>query len=369
LYFVCAFAFALVATLTVACDDGDEGGGVGQPTSAATPAATEPAPEATTGFAPDGPTTFDVLAGAKDGAVDVEWFFPETIRIRAGDSITWTADGYEGHTITFIPDGRLTTLGDYLIPAPDVPGAREFNPTFALNSAQQGDHDPSVLVNSGYYGVPAAGTYTLRFPTEGVYSYLCMIHPLGMRGSVVVEPPGEQVPSPETVRARAEADKQRALDEALAAQEARASELQALADETGGDAHIVAVGLDTDRAQVVAFMPASLTIDAGDTVIFSNSDRDFHNVVFVPDGQTAPQFPIIKTVEGRVGFRLIINPDAEREIPPPPNFGPGDLFSSGLMGVTMPRFQWALTFDNPGRYRFECTVHTLAGMAGVLTVR
>lgn len=116
-------------------------------------------------------------------------------------------------------------------------------------------------------------------------------------------------------------------------------------------------------------VPAALTIDAGDTVIFSNSDRDFHNAVFVPEGQTAPPFPIIRRVEGRTGFRLIINPESEREIPPPENFGPDDMFSSGIMGITFPRFQWAVTFENPGTYRFECTIHVLSGMAGVITVQ
>jgi hypothetical protein len=90
-------------------------------------------------------------------------------------------------------------------------------------------------------------------------------------------------------------------------------------------------------------------------------------VVFAPAGYDVPPFPIIKPAER--GFRLIINPESEREVPPPPGFGPGDYFSSGIMGITFPRMTWAVRFEQPGTYRYQCTVHVLAGMAGVITVR
>jgi plastocyanin len=34
----------------------------------------------------------------------------------------------------------------------------------------------------------------------------------------------------------------------------------------------------------------------------------------------------------------------------------------------MPRTTWRLTFDKPGTYTYSCTIHVLAGMAGVIHV-
>jgi hypothetical protein len=70
-----------------------------------------------------------------------------------------------------------------------------------------------------------------------------------------------------------------------------------------------------------------------------------------------------------MGFRLLINPEAEREIPPPADFGPEALFSSGIMGITFPRLHYEVTFSKPGTYTYYCTIHTLAGMSGSIEVR
>ncbi len=363
-------AIAAATAATAACDSTSDD------RSAATPGtvtAADAAPTADTAAAlgesaPPGPQDFRVLAGAKEGAVDVQWFMPEMVRVRAGDTVTWELTGYEGHTVTFVPQGRIGDLGPYFVPAADVPGAREFNPSYTLSSDAQGDFDRSVLINSGHLGIPGTDTYSLRFPQEGVYSCICMTHLLGMHGTVVVAPAGSDVPSPASVMADADATRREALDEAVRAQQAREGELRAQAA-ANGRLHPVAVGLDTDRSEVAAFIPASLTIDAGDTVVFTNSDRDFHNVIFAPTEEDAPQFPLLSAVPGRRGFRIVINPDAEREIAPPDGFGPGDLASSGMMGAVFARVQWPVTFTTPGRYRFVCTVHTIAGMSGLITVR
>ena len=43
--------------------------------------------------------------------------------------------------------------------------------------------------------------------------------------------------------------------------------------------------------------------------------------------------------------------------------------SSGSMGVTQSRLTWTLRFDKPGTYIYNCTIHVLAGMGGVINVR
>jgi plastocyanin len=356
------FAIASLAFLAFACDDDDS-----QPESAA------PTPTATrvTSAAP-GPATFEVVAGAAEGAFDIEQFMPATIRVRAGDTVHWLGQGHEGHTVTFIPPEMTlneVVPGGYLLPAPDQPEALEFNPNVALSSEAQGSYDGSAYTNSGFFGVPAEGEYSLSFPEEGVYPYLCMVHPFHMRGVVVVDAADAEVPAPDAVVAEGASQRERYVEEAQAAAESMEEERLAASEVTADRiSWEVGVGVDTPHAQVLTFMPASLDIDKGDTVVFWNSERDFHNVVFTPEGQDPPPFPILKPVEGRAGFRLLINPDAQRETPPPVGFGPDDFFSSGMMGITLPRLYYEVTFTQPGTYRYACTIHALAGMAGVIEV-
>lgn len=39
------------------------------------------------------------------------------------------------------------------------------------------------------------------------------------------------------------------------------------------------------------------------------------------------------------------------------------------MGTAMPRSTWQLTFTQPGTYTYACTIHTFAGMAGIIIVK
>jgi plastocyanin len=304
-----------------------------------------------------------------NGPFDIEQFMPATVRIRAGDTVTWTAHGYEGHTVTFYPDGKIDIgFSEYLVPAADTPGTREFNPVFALGSDAQGTYDGTTYTNSGFFGVPAASDYSLTFPKAGSYTYICMVHPINMRGVIVVEPAGTQVPGPDAVAAQGTRDRESFVREARDATAADASRRSAASRVSGGHVWQISAGLDTPHAQILAFTPGVAELKVGDKAVFWESERDFHNVIFAPEGTAPPQFPILKPVDGKLGFRLLINPDAEHEQPPPPDFGPETLFSSGLMGIGFPRFYYEVTFTNPGTYKYYCTVHTLAGMSGTIRV-
>jgi plastocyanin len=195
-----------------------------------------------------------------------------------------------------------------------------------------------------------------------------MVHPLHMRGVVVVEEPGADVPAPAAVAAEGarqlEVYTRIAEDAAAAATEER----RVASEATAGRVWDVSVGVDTPQAQVLSFLPQSLDIDVGDKVVFWNSDRDFHNVFFAPEGASPPSFPIIKAGD-QGGFRLIMNPDSVEEQPPPPGFGPEAAFGSGMMGIGFPRLYYEVVFTTPGTYRYYCTVHVLAGMSGLIDVR
>jgi plastocyanin len=122
--------------------------------------------------------------------------------------------------------------------------------------------------------------------------------------------------------------------------------------------------------QVATFVDNTLEIDAGDTVIFENDDRNFHNVVFKGD---LPEFPTAYEIRvdplGR-GFNVALAKESAQQVnPPPEGFDESTFLSSGTMGILQPRQTWRLTFENPGTYVYNCTIHQFAGMAGVITVR
>jgi plastocyanin len=227
-----------------------------------------------------------------------------------------------------------------------------------------------TYVNSGFFGVPAEQTYKLTFTKRGVYQYLCVVHPFTMRGTVAVDAPDARVESPETVAARGQGQLAHYMD----------VEKQALADATAAQhtfpgpeetsVHHVTVGLTTDYGQVAAFVKPALEVKAGDTVIFENDDRDFHNVVFKGDRKEPPPGVALRfDPEGR-GFVLALDRASGAAVEPPASgFDERTFMTSGSMGITMPRLTWRLTFEKPGTYVYNCTIHVLAGMGGVVVVR
>jgi plastocyanin len=81
--------------------------------------------------------------------------------------------------------------------------------------------------------------------------------------------------------------------------------------------------------QNIQFDPAKVTINAGETVTWTNDEAVAHDV----DGS-----------------------------------GPGGDFSSGPEGGMNEGDEFAFTFDEPGTYDYVCRVHA-PGMAGTVTVR
>lgn len=350
-------------------------GGDSSPAPAATLGATSagstPPVAPTITFAPPGAATFHVIAGKAQGAMDIEQFMPRDIHVREGDTVEWAAQGIEGHTVTFFKDEEQlhAVLADYLVPDPADPGSQLFNPQVALRSDTgttfSGD---GTFVNSGFFGVPVEQTYSLTFTKRGIYQYLCLVHPLWMRGTVTVDAPDAQVESPDTVAARGKAQLADSLSEEQRALDRASAETRDLSGPGGTALHRVAVGLTTPYGQVATFVQPSLDIKTGDTVIFESDDRDFHNVVFKGAGEEPPGVRVIADPGGR-GINYSLDKRSAAAVDPPPDgFDDKTFLSSGTLGILMPRTTWRLTFDKPGTYTFACTIHVLAGMAGVIHV-
>jgi len=352
--------------------------------------------------AADGPQAWNVLLGQQiftDQTQKPTWiaysFYPDNITIHVGDSVTWkkNSDG-EPHTVTFLgPDDKLP---DFLAsapggPPPQLPASGPFpklnvNPAVVF-PAGGNTYDGSAFTSSGALAdnIPGPPVYNLTFTKPGTYKYVCLIHtaqyPDGSRspmvGTVTVVAADAALPmTPAQVDAAAQADI--AGDAALGTSHEQAAKSSAPPDSPGPNGttvHHVSVGYivetpDKDQVDQRRFNPEVLTIDQGDTVVWSSpTDHLFHNVIFgEPNAQPItiepqPQGPPKVTAPFEVFF----------PVGGPMNSGSGT-YSSGI--IVGPKdapgpfaTSYSLTFNAPGTYNYICGLHGDQGMKGTIIVR
>ena len=100
--------------------------------------------------------------------VDGQRFEPETVTIKAGDTLEWTNESSESHTVTAYDDG-VPSDGDYF--------------------ASGGFDDESAARDDLAGGLMTQGdTFEVTFADPGTYEYFCIPHESsGMKGTIVVE--------------------------------------------------------------------------------------------------------------------------------------------------------------------------------------
>jgi plastocyanin len=321
-------------------------------------------------------------------------FYPDNITIHEGDTVTWKHNsGGEPHTVSFLGPG--TTLPGFFAnqpsgPPPQLPSTGPF-PSLDVNPqvvfpAGGNTYDGSAFTSSGSLAanIPGPQTYSLMFPKAGTYKYVCLIHtaqyPDGslspMVGTITVVAADQPLPmTPAQVEAAGQADL--ADDAALAAghEKAAATVPPDSPGPNGTTIHHVNVGYvattpDNDQVDHQRFYPATLTINQGDTVVWSApTDHLTHNVLFgEPNAQPLnvqpqPQGPPKITAPFEVFF----------PVGGPVNAGSG-VYSSGLIqGPKDPPSpfptSYSLTFTQPGTYNYVCGLHNGNGMKGTIIVR
>lgn len=326
------------------------------------------------------PRELVVLAGAGQDTVSINAFFPASLRIRAGDTVTWQINSDEPHTATFlsgapmppdpipIPGGGPTDL--MLNPVSFFPSRAPEAPVETYSGA---DYRNSGFLSNGTV-VPPNESYSLTFDTPGTYEYVCLIHPTTMVGEIIVEEAGvADVPSQEDIDVMAEAEITPLLEQA---EEIRAaatsSDMVRTQPGPGGTTiwYIPAGATGPDpRIEIYDYFPKNLSIQEGDQVIWTSTF--FHQVILSP-GQPAPEFVVPTPVEGQEVPNLVVSPEVAFPITPAGEFDGTEFFSSGLMGTLggpLPGgTTFALTFSKAGSYDYVCSTHLPLGMEGTITV-
>jgi len=335
-----------------------------------------------------------VLVGAGQDTIDLLSFFPRTIHIRAGDTITWKQNSDAPHTVSFLEGPVPGPAGDSLftepgiasqpppvIPIADQPGVNQATP-LTLYPYPPGV-DGSVFsggsfVSSGrFLGVPPTPgvvpitSFSLTFDKPGVYTYVCLTHVANMSGSVLVEPASStNVPTPAEIDALAQ--QQIAGLRALAdrSEEQQQNVSRSETGPSGNTIWYVSAGnndfrINDTRAALQEFFPRNLTVTSGDEVIWGSTG--FHSVTFNP---TPPNPPLNYLETAPDGSQIVVNnPQAFDSIKPSPIYDPSQFFNSGNLNLGQPSgTAWSLTFVTPGVFEYYCSVHADLGMKGTVTV-
>jgi plastocyanin len=324
------------------------------------------------------PSELTVLAGAGQDTVSINAFFPASLRIRAGDTVTWKINSNEPHLATFLagepppPDP---------IPIPDGgPTDLMLNPKLAFPSkapdAPTETYDGTEFRNSGFLSdgtvVPPVESYSLTFDKPGTYEYICLIHPATMKGEIVVEEAdATDVPEQEEIDAAAEADMAPLLEQAEVIRASAVASDTVRTQPGPNDTtiwYIPAGAASSDpRIELYDYFPKNLSIQEGDQVIWTS--LFFHQVIF-PAGQPTPLFVVPTEVEGQPFPNLVVSPEVAFPVIPAGEFDGTEYFSSGLIGAgPLPGgTTFALTFTKAGSYEYVCATHEPLGMKGNITV-
>jgi plastocyanin len=334
----------------------------------------------TPGTTPQEPRTINAVVGAGEDTTAINAFLPTTLKIRAGDTVTWTIQSDEPHTVSFLGNQPLPGIA---LPLPNsTKNELMFNPQIAFPSNQPGApievYKGDNYINSGLMSkVPAAPNlppndkFSVKFDTPGFYKYICIIHGLQMQADLIVEPATEvNVPSQADIDKQVEAERVLLEDRVNSA---RAQGQRARQEPAANDTsvwYVKAGGVDfistDERAQAYDFLPKEVTIKAGDTVVWASPN--VHSVAFVP----TPPDPLYIVPQPPVGDAppvILMNPVAINPAKPAEVYDPTKFFNSADIGPFSPGgLSWSLTFDKPGTYRYICILHKDLGMEGTVIV-
>jgi plastocyanin len=226
--------------------------------------------------------------------------------IHAGDSIRWTLDSTEIHTVTFLTATQLRPPN--------------FGPVFGIGVGCPGNtpggaaFDGSSCVNSGLLGQgaitvgPGLQTYSVTFPSPGNFKLSCLVHQ-DMQGTIHALAASAPLPHDQAFY-DAQASKQGA------SLVATTSGLRGLENsdegETDDDSHpaSVAVGIGAilttsgagaQQLSLVRFLQPVIVVRVGDTVEWTNHDpSEPHTVTFgiEPTDPHPPSTNVSPTSEG-----------------------------------------------------------------------
>ncbi len=282
----------------------------------------------------DDPAEIAARAGGGEAGYSVNLYLPQAITIHTGDTITFSFDWFEPHSVTF-----GTPTGDPTAPSVPLDAPYVFDGTGYFSSG---------LLGEGFTDVT---TFSVEFAAAGDYEIYCAIHPF-MTGDITVIDSGD-VPTQEELDATGDTE----YETELAAAKAAAAVLAAapVTSTNNGDGtktYDAVVSGALMNSDVMQYFPPSLTIHQGDSVRFTNSTPVPHTVSFNPQDYPGG------------------DPFESEQTSLPNGFDGSGFANSGIIGQDFPLGQtFEMKFTTPGTFTYVCLLHSTEGMVGDIVVQ
>lgn len=274
-------------------------------------------------------------------------FLPNEIWIHTGDSVTWTVEATEPHTITFLTDGQIR------------PPFNVGCPGFSTGSAV---FDGSACATSPLLFKDAKITVT--FPVPGNFKLVCLLHS-DMTGIVHVLDASQPLPHDQMFYDRLAQTEARQL---LADRDTtKPKHLHSKNGVAVGAGEVVATGAGTDTLSVMRFSDPVITVHAGDTLEWTNEDSTTsHTVTFGTEPQDlVPPSPNV-TVDPDGARHAVLNAPSDSVHSGFLQAAPQDRVGLAQAQPGVTRFR--VTFSKPGIYPYICALHDGLGMTGNVIV-
>lgn len=330
-------------------------------------------------------------------------FLPNELWIHAGDSVTWTFNSDEIHTVSFL------VVGQAFPPFPvGCPG-------FSFGVASF-DGSTCVTTPPTVKGQP---NFTVSFPAAGNYKVQCLVHntmngvvhvldaslPLphnqafydaegmrearnlltdndgamsadmkGMNGAAVAPKSMNMSHSMDSISVRvlAESKRHSAATAKLGASQDNAAEPSTRVTAGVGEIASTPGGLQTNS--LVRFVKGTVQIHAGQTVEWSNSDpEEPHTITFGTEPQDLFDPSPNVTVDPDGGLRAVLNSPSDSVhsgfIVQALDDQPGTPVNSNPNNsIALNHTRFRVTFMTPGTYNYICALHDGLGMVGQVRV-
>jgi plastocyanin len=289
-----------------------------------------------------------VGAQSKDKGRQALAFLPNEIWIHAGDSISWTYNADDIHTVTFLTDGQVR------LPFPV--GCPGFSPSGAT-------FDGSTCVSSPPF--VSGSTFTVNFPTAGNYKLVCLVHE-DMTATIHVLDTSTALPHDQSFYDRQAA---REAQELLSAPDLlRGHHHDSSANAVAvGVGKVVATGGGHETVSLMRFVEPELVIHAGATVEWTNHDPITpHTITFgtEPADPMPPSSNVTVDADGALHATITSSSDSVHS---------GFIISAPQERLFLPQAplgptRFRITFTTPGVYPYICALHDDLGMKGRIIV-
>lgn len=280
-------------------------------------------------------------------------FLPNELWIHAGDTVTWTFNVDEIHTVTFLQTGQVRL--------PFSVGCPGFTPG---NTATV---DGSACISTP--PLVKGQKFVVTFPSAGHFKLVCLVHQ-NMTGVVHVLDIGQPLPHWQEYYDEQAENQQRALlaDDATKPEHEHhdADDRDQKNSVIAGEGEAVATAGGAQTLSIMRFMHADRVIHAGETIEWTNLDPVTpHTITFGVEPMN-PVFPVNATLDSDGVLHGTIGSNADSVHSGLIGAAPQDQMFLPTPPLSATRFR--ITFTHPGVYPYICALHDGLGMKGTVTV-